>query len=64
MSIWHLLNLPLWHLYWANCQLLKSIWGYAGKLESMEAEVYNYLNFDQMGEYTGSADRIDVAQLN
>lgn len=24
--------------------------GYAGKLESMEAEVYNYLNFDQMGE--------------
>lgn len=38
--------------------------GYAGKLESMEAEVYNYLNFDQMGEYTGSADRIDVAQLN
>lgn len=38
--------------------------GYAGKLESMEAEVYNYLNFDQMSEYTGSADRIDVAQLN
>ena len=38
--------------------------GYAGKLESMEAEVYNYLNFDKMGEYTGSADRIDVAQLN
>lgn len=38
--------------------------GYASKLESMEAEVYNYLNFDQMGEYTGSADRIDVAQLN
>lgn len=38
--------------------------GYAGKLESMEAEVYNYLNFDQMGEYTGRADRIDVAQLN
>lgn len=38
--------------------------GYAGKLESMKAEVYNYLNFDQMGEYTGSADRIDVAQLN
>lgn len=37
---------------------------YAGKLESMEAEVYNYLNFDQMIDYTGKADKIDVAQLS
>lgn len=37
--------------------------GYAGKLESMEAEVYNYLNFDQMGEYTEKSDKISVAQL-
>lgn len=37
--------------------------GYAGKLESMEAEVYNYLNFDQMSEYTEKSDKISVAQL-
>lgn len=37
--------------------------GYAGKLESMEAEVYNYLNFDQMSEYTDKSDKISVAQL-
>lgn len=36
---------------------------YAGKLESMEAEVYNYLNFDQMSEYTEKSDKISVAQL-
>lgn len=36
---------------------------YAGKLESMEAEVYNYLNFDQMAEYTEKSDKISVAQL-
>lgn len=36
---------------------------YAGKLESMGAEVYNYLNFDQMAEYTEKSDKISVAQL-
>ncbi len=36
---------------------------YAGKLSSMEAEVYNYLNFDQMSEYTNKSDKISVAQL-
>lgn len=36
---------------------------YAGKLSSMEAEVYNYLNFDQMSEYTDKSDKISVAQL-
>lgn len=36
---------------------------YAGKLESMESEVYNYLNFDQMSEYTEKSDKISVAQL-
>ena len=37
---------------------------YAGKLDNMQAEVYNYLNFDQMADYTGKADKIDVAQLS
>ncbi|WP_294033720.1 bifunctional aconitate hydratase 2/2-methylisocitrate dehydratase [uncultured Moraxella sp.] len=37
---------------------------YAGKLDNMQAEVYNYLNFDQMADYTGKADKINVAQLS
>lgn len=36
---------------------------YAGKLDSMKAEVYNYLNFDQMSDYTDKSNKIDVAQL-
>ena len=36
---------------------------YAGKLQSMEAEVYNYLNFDKMTDYTEKSDKISVAQL-
>ena len=36
---------------------------YAGKLDSMKAEVYNYLNFDQMSDYTEKSDKISVAQL-
>ncbi|STZ09946.1 Aconitate hydratase 2 [Moraxella caviae] len=36
---------------------------YAGKLDNMKAEVYNYLNFDQMSEYTEKSDKISVAQL-
>ncbi len=36
---------------------------YAGKLQSMEAEVYNYLNFDKMSDYTSKSDKISVAQL-
>ncbi len=37
---------------------------YAGKLQTMEAEVYNYLNFDQMADYTEKSDKINVAQLS
>ncbi|OOS06474.1 aconitase [Moraxella cuniculi DSM 21768] len=37
---------------------------YAGKLDNMQAEVYNYLNFDQMTDYTSKADKISVAQLS
>lgn len=37
---------------------------YAGKLDNMQAEVYNYLNFDQMADYAGKADKISVAQLS
>ena len=36
---------------------------YAGKLQSMEAEVYNYLNFDKMTDYTEKSYKINVAQL-
>lgn len=36
---------------------------YAGKLNSMSDEIYTYLSFDKMEDYTNKADKIDVAQL-
>ena len=36
---------------------------YAGKLNSMSADIYKYLNFDRMSEYTVEANKINVAQL-
>ena len=36
---------------------------YADKINSMSADIYRYLNFDRMSEYTAKADKIDVAQL-
>ena len=37
---------------------------YAGMLDSMGGEVYRYLNFDKMVDYTEEADKINVAQLS
>lgn len=37
---------------------------YAGKLNSMAGEIYRYMNFDRMGEYTQKADKINLAQLS
>lgn len=36
---------------------------YAGKLDSMAADIYRYMNFDRMPEYENDANKIDVAQL-
>jgi len=36
---------------------------YAEKINSMSGDIYRYLNFDRMGEYTAKADKINVAQL-
>ena len=36
---------------------------YANKINSMSSEIYTYLNFDRMSEYTAQADKINVAQL-
>nr|WP_313062588.1 bifunctional aconitate hydratase 2/2-methylisocitrate dehydratase [Moraxella sp. CTOTU49097] len=36
---------------------------YAGKLNSMSADIYKYLNFDRMSDYTEEANKINVAQL-
>ena len=36
---------------------------YAGMLDSMGEEVYQYMNFDRMDSYTEEADKINVAQL-
>ena len=37
--------------------------GYAATINSMSGEIYQYLNFDKMSEYTDKADKISVAQL-
>lgn len=37
---------------------------YAGKLNSMSAEIYKYMNFDRMSEYTKEADRVDVDKIS
>ncbi|MES2719836.1 MAG: bifunctional aconitate hydratase 2/2-methylisocitrate dehydratase [Pseudomonadota bacterium] len=36
---------------------------YAGKLDAMSGDIYRYLNFDKMAEYTDQADKINMAQL-
>ena len=37
--------------------------GYAATINSMSGEIYQYLNFDKIEEYTDKADKISVAQL-
>lgn len=37
---------------------------YAKDLDTMSAEIYNYLNFDKMEEYQGKANKISLDQLN
>ena len=36
---------------------------YAGKLDAMAGDIYRYLSFDKMSEYTVQADKINMAQL-
>jgi len=36
---------------------------YAGKIDSMSSDIYRYMNFDRMSEYTEQAGKINVAQL-
>ncbi len=36
---------------------------YAKQIDSMSADIYRYLNFDKIGEYTEQAGKINVAQL-
>ncbi len=36
---------------------------YAGQIDSMAGDIYRYLNFDRMPEYTDKADKISLAQL-
>ncbi len=37
--------------------------GYAGKIDSMSKDIYRYMNFDRMGEYSKEAEKINVAQI-
>jgi len=36
---------------------------YAKKIDSMSSDIYRYMNFDRMPEYTEQAGKINVAQL-
>lgn len=36
---------------------------YANQIDAMADDVYRYLNFDKMSEYTDQADKINMAQL-
>ncbi len=37
--------------------------GYAEKIDAMSADIYRYMSFDHIHEYTDKAEKIDVAQL-
>jgi len=36
---------------------------YAAQIDSMSADIYQYLNFDKMGEYTDAAKGIDTKKI-
>jgi aconitate hydratase 2/2-methylisocitrate dehydratase len=38
--------------------------GYAATINSMSADIYQYLNFDRISEYTDQADKIDTAKIS
>jgi len=38
--------------------------GYAATINSMSADIYQYLNFDKMSEYTDKADKIETGKIN
>ena len=38
--------------------------GYAQNLDSMSGEIYRYMNFDQMGEYTAKAGDVDTKKIS
>jgi aconitate hydratase 2/2-methylisocitrate dehydratase len=38
--------------------------GYAATINSMSSDIYQYLNFDKMSEYTNQADKIDTAKIS
>ncbi|MBC7752071.1 MAG: bifunctional aconitate hydratase 2/2-methylisocitrate dehydratase, partial [Candidatus Saccharibacteria bacterium] len=37
--------------------------GYAATINSMSADIYQYLNFDKMAEYTNQADKIETGKI-
>jgi aconitate hydratase 2/2-methylisocitrate dehydratase len=37
--------------------------GYAATINSMSSDIYQYLSFDKMAEYTNQADKIDTAKI-
>jgi len=37
---------------------------YANNINSMSADIYKYLNFDKMSEYTKEADKIETGKIS
>ncbi|ONG42229.1 bifunctional aconitate hydratase 2/2-methylisocitrate dehydratase [Alkanindiges hydrocarboniclasticus] len=38
--------------------------GYAQNIDSMAGEIYRYMNFDRMGEYTAEAGKVDTKKIS
>jgi aconitate hydratase 2/2-methylisocitrate dehydratase len=36
---------------------------YAAQIDSMSSDIYKYLNFDRIGEYTDAADQVDTKKI-
>ncbi len=37
---------------------------YASQIDSMAADIYKYLNFDQMSDYTSEASKVDTKKIS
>jgi aconitate hydratase 2/2-methylisocitrate dehydratase len=50
-------------LFLVNYQAQKEYQQYASQVDSAAADIYKYLNFDKMSEYTKEADQVDTKKI-
>jgi aconitate hydratase 2/2-methylisocitrate dehydratase len=48
----------------ASVAAVEEYMGYAATINSMSSDIYQYLSFDKMAEYTNQADKIDTAKIS